>query len=245
MPIDLAETLRDSLQKFAGRQILLSLRTGAPPGDLGESMREAQLRMKALRGRLLPGTAGGKPDILRRWLAAPGSQSESRRTLWIQSRLCLADAIEEALALPESRGNGATLLASLTHTDGFAAACAAVSSSSDKPRLVGLGLDAEPSRRKPAPAIAKRIAHPEDRAEGLDTLSVWIAKEAVLKSDPSMRTQLSAYALRSHRGADGTGPLQAFGERLDFRIWLEEVGDFRVGLALAYPSHPFAVVQAP
>jgi hypothetical protein len=49
--------------------------------------------------------------------------------------------------------------------------------------------------------------------------------------------------LKCYRESFTTGPLQALGDRIDFRIWIDEVDGFLIALALGYASHPLAVVQ--
>lgn len=243
VPIDHAEQLREVLRRFAGKEVYFSSAIRAPAMDVESEVKSILERLRRIRQRLVPGTFGGKPDIVRRWMSAPGTANPQRRADWALSRACLADVLEEAFSGPEIHSGSVTIHASLTHAGDFAAAAAAFAWSDERLRNVGLGLDAEPANRGTSPKIAGRIAHPDDKLNGLDLLAVWTAKEACLKADPSGRSQLSAYALMCYRDPDEDGPLQAFGDRLDFRIWTGIANGYRIALALAYPGHPLAVVQ--
>ena len=135
-------------------------------------------------------------------------------------------------------------MVSLTHTDSLAAVAGTFELPGGRPRLAGIGMDCEPLGREPSNAAARRISNPDDKADDLHPISVWTAKEACYKADPSPKKGLAGYALKSFRESV-TGGLQAYGERVDFRIWLGEVKRYCLALALAYVSHPLGLVHEP
>jgi phosphopantetheinyl transferase (holo-ACP synthase) len=234
----------DDLRRFAGREVFLSILLDGEKA-LSDDRDAVKKRLFELRDRLAehPGLLGGKPEVGKRLFAPPGGLSAARMHQWILSRSCLIEVLSQMFDRMEAFGPGASVLLSLTHTRGFAGVVGMVARPEDKPHLVGLGFDAEPVRRRVSAEIMRRIAAPEDHSPGLDRITVWTAKEACLKADPQPGSALSGYVLKSYAAAFDKGVVQALGDRNDFRVLVDRIGDFRVAIALGYSSHPLAVVQ--
>lgn len=245
MASDHASELHEALRKFAGREVFLSMGAEDRFGNEEKDRESVKKALSELRDRLQehPGVLAGRPTLVRRWFAPPGSISGPRLKQWTQSRQCLIEVLTAMFETEESQTSGSAFLLSLAHTKGFAAVAGAFVRSDERPHLIGLGLDVEPRARPTGAAVAEKIRNPEDRVDALDLITVWTAKEACFKADPKPDAGLSGYALKCYRDGFESGPLQALGDRSDFRIWVEDVGDFRLAVALAYASHPLAVVQ--
>lgn len=242
LSIERAKALQEALTKFAGREVFLSMREDTPDAGARDALKKA---LTELREKLQehPGALAGKPEIVRRWIAPPGRLSPQRLKEWTLSRMCLVDVAELMLASEGGASSGSAMLLSLSHTKGLGIAVGVFVKADEKPHLVGLGVDCELAHRKADGGVAMRIRHPDDRTDALDFITIWTAKEACVKADPSPAATLTSFALKCYRDTFTTGSLQALGERVDYRIWVDDVGEFRIAVAFGYASHPLAVVQ--
>jgi hypothetical protein len=159
------------------------------------------------------------------------------------SRHCLIEVLEAMLEQLEGSERGSSILLSLAHTKGLSASAGVFVAQGENPHIVGLGMDIEPKKRKASALLAERIRSDEDLADPLDLITIWTAKEACLKADPRPPSALNAYALKCFADTFSTGVLQAMSDRIDFRIWMDDLDGFRLAIALAYATHPQAVVQ--
>lgn len=104
---------------------------------------------------------------------------------------------------------------SLAHTAGAALAAAWRSS-----RLIGI--DLERADRSVSEAVRTRTAHPEDRVEGLPSIALWAAKEALYKAGAAER--FAEMCVQFAKGApDGHGKARGMDYRLALAIedeWL-------------------------
>ncbi len=245
MRTDLAQGLRDALKSFAGREIAAAIRLATSARAVDTDVDAMRGRLELLRERLLsrPGMVSGKPDLVQRWTYAPRAKSSERLMLWGLSRACLLEVADRLYSAADTSAPGATMLLSLAHTRGMAISAGTLVRPGERPHLVGIGVDCEPQGRMPSAETMRRVAHPDDHLGSLDSITIWAAKEACLKADPRPGMELSAYALKCYREIGEGGPLQAIGDQVDFRVFVSGLQSFRVAVAMAYASHPLAVVH--
>ena len=199
-----------------GGRLYLSIQTEkAGPTDFDPRPEIARLRR-------LSDSLGIRTDVrksvLDRWTDEPSKEPASR--------IALLEVWEAAL---EPRP--AAIGLSLSHAAGASVAVARISDSGS----AAVGVDVERADRPIAPRIRGRISNALDRAEDLQDVALWAAKEATYKADiASPRSLLRDYSIQCEAGQDGA--LSVFGggpEMAEFRIILQLKQNYQIAIALA------------
>lgn len=233
---------QDLVSQFAGREVRIHFVDEPPEAQSLATYGRTLKAVARTRHRLArsPGFLIAKPEIADRLFHAPKTRTERGRRLWAASRIALTHVLAPYLK-NETQAWAEAVMVSLAHCPGKGVATAIRVSRGDAPRLAGIGVDIEPELRTVSRKVLERIRTDDDRFGPLNSLEVWVAKEACAKASPRS-LNLSEIALKAYAGSNRL-IVQAFAPSIDFRVLLLEVPHYVVALALSYPSHPYAVVS--